>query len=113
MKFAFWSNPPVHDPCSQTHLPSRRSDHRRRPQGGSPIGHEAKCKFQDLTPFLLSCPFLPWDEWRALETSSPSCATIYTDMAFYNNKAKGVGACVDIYRRIVTSPAPLPRPMPT
>ena len=39
-----------------------------------------------------------WDEWRALKTAHPSCATLYKNIAFKNRP--GVGAAVDRYRKI-------------
>ena len=49
-----------------------------------------------------------WQEWRALKGSSPSAATLYTDLAFRDVAADGVGASVDRYRKLVVPPPPPP-----
>jgi hypothetical protein len=49
-----------------------------------------------------------WEEWKALEKNSPSCATIYEPNGFairgvldiYGNPETGIGASVDKYRKI-------------
>lgn len=42
-----------------------------------------------------------WKEWRLLKESSEYCATIYTDMAFRNNKKGSVGELVEKMRVII------------
>ena len=39
-----------------------------------------------------------WNEWRALKTAHPSCATLYKNLAFQNRP--GMGAAVDHYRNL-------------
>jgi hypothetical protein len=39
-----------------------------------------------------------WQEWRALKTTHPSCATIYQEVTFGGKP--GIGAAVDRYRKI-------------
>ena len=39
-----------------------------------------------------------WGEWKKLKLSSKQCATIYTDMAFRNNKAGSIGELVERLR---------------
>ena len=39
-----------------------------------------------------------WSEWKRLEKSSRFCATLYTDMAFRNNKQGGIGEFVEMLR---------------
>jgi hypothetical protein len=49
-----------------------------------------------------------WEEWKQLEKSSPSCATIYEPNGFairghldiYGNPENGIGASIDRYRKI-------------
>jgi hypothetical protein len=49
-----------------------------------------------------------WTEWKALEKSSPSCATIYQPNGFairghldiFGNPETGIGAMIDKYRKI-------------
>lgn len=41
-----------------------------------------------------------WDEWRMLEHSSKFCATIYTDLAFRNQKSGSIGELVDGLREL-------------
>ena len=41
-----------------------------------------------------------WDEWRVLEHSSRFCATIYTDLAFRNQKSGSIGELVDSLREL-------------
>jgi hypothetical protein len=49
-----------------------------------------------------------WEEWKALEKNSPSCATIYEPNGFairghldiYGNPETGIGASIDQYRKI-------------
>jgi hypothetical protein len=39
-----------------------------------------------------------WNEWKNLKQSSRECATLYTDMAFRNNKVGSIGKLVDNLR---------------
>ncbi len=39
-----------------------------------------------------------WIKWRNLKQSSKECATIYTDLAFKNNKSGSIGELVDNFR---------------
>jgi hypothetical protein len=39
-----------------------------------------------------------WAEWRTLKESSKQCATLYTDMAFRNNKSGSIGELVEKLR---------------
>jgi hypothetical protein len=42
-----------------------------------------------------------WSEWKALKVSSEYCATLYTDMAFRNEKKGSIGEFVDGLRAFV------------
>lgn len=42
-----------------------------------------------------------WSEWKALEVSSEYCSTLYTDMAFRNERKGSIGELVDGLRRFV------------
>lgn len=39
-----------------------------------------------------------WSEWKALKESSRFCATLYTDMAFRNNRKGSIGEMVNVIR---------------
>lgn len=39
-----------------------------------------------------------WSEWKSLKQSSKQCATLYTDMAFRNNKSGSIGELVEKFR---------------
>lgn len=43
-----------------------------------------------------------WQEWRALKLSSRWCATLYTDMAFRNQKKGSIGELVDAWRERIS-----------
>ena len=43
-----------------------------------------------------------WQEWRALKQSSRWCATLYTDMAFRNQKQGSIGELVDAWRERIS-----------
>jgi len=44
-----------------------------------------------------------WTEWKILKKSSRQCATLYTDMAFRNNKIGSIGELVERLRYKIKS----------
>lgn len=40
-----------------------------------------------------------WTEWKSLKQSSPWCATLYTDMAFRNQRKGSIGELVNKWKK--------------
>lgn len=44
-----------------------------------------------------------WKEWKSLKDNNECCATIYTDMAFRNDKKGSIGELADKMRKIIST----------